>query len=73
MPSISRPQLCPYSLADALEAIQTARPGLIMITMSSGQWDHILEGLYREGAVLLELDDDENPVAAYCAPGKGVH
>jgi hypothetical protein len=41
------------------------RPGYCHATMSIGQWDTILAGAYLAGWVLLELDDDEKPVAAY--------
>jgi hypothetical protein len=36
-----------------------------MVTMSVGQWDMLLQGAYGRGWTLLELDDDEMPVAAY--------
>ncbi|HLD90717.1 MAG TPA: hypothetical protein VI911_06870 [Patescibacteria group bacterium] len=36
------------------------------ITMSIGQWDNFLdEGYYRQDATLIELNDNEYPVAAY--------
>lgn len=44
------------------------RPGELTVTMSAGQWDALLEAAYRSGAVLLELDDAERPVAAYQHP-----
>ena len=34
-------------------------------TMSQNQWDSLLAAAYERGATLLELDDDERPVAAY--------
>jgi hypothetical protein len=37
--------------------------------MSVGQWDGVLAGMYQAGAVLLELDDDERPLAAYQKAG----
>ena len=37
-------------------------------TMSEGQWDTLLAAAYDLGAVLLELDDDENIVRAYRTP-----
>jgi hypothetical protein len=37
--------------------------------MSRGQWDSALAAAYDVGFVLLELDDDEFPVAAYCKTG----
>jgi hypothetical protein len=39
------------------------------MTMSIGQWDALLQGGYDVGFVLLELDDDEQPIAAYCRDG----
>ena len=33
--------------------------------MSTGQWDALLAEAYRRGHTLLELDDNERPVAAY--------
>jgi hypothetical protein len=38
------------------------------VTMSEHQWDALLDLAYSQGAVLLELDDNENPVAAYKLP-----
>ena len=43
----------------------TFAPGTITFTMSVGQWDLLLAEAYRRGHYLLELDDDERPVAAY--------
>ena len=40
-------------------------PGVILVTMSTGQWDALLAEAYRRGHTLLELDDNERPVAAY--------
>ena len=37
----------------------------VIVTMSIGQWDGLLEAAYDAGAVLLELDDNENPIKAY--------
>ncbi|MEX2119580.1 MAG: hypothetical protein WD847_08295 [Pirellulales bacterium] len=33
--------------------------------MSIGQWDQLLAGAYEAGWYLLELDDNEQPVAVY--------
>lgn len=41
------------------------RPGRITITMSVGQWDGLLAAAYEHGCTLLELDENERPVAAY--------
>jgi len=40
-------------------------PGQKIITMSVGQWDDILMSAYNRGWILLELNDDEEAVAAY--------
>ena len=40
--------------------------GIVVITMSIGQWDGFLEAAYDTGHTLLELDQNETPVAAYC-------
>jgi hypothetical protein len=51
-------------------------PGVIVVTMSPGQWTPLLAEAYRRGHTLVELDADEKPVAAYrrcecgiCNPG----
>lgn len=45
-------------------AVILAAPGL-SCTMSVGQWDQTLAAFYDLGAALIELDDDEVPIAAY--------
>lgn len=40
-------------------------PGTVTITMSVGQWDALLAAAYNQGAFLLELDEQEKPVAVY--------
>ena len=42
-------------------------PGTVTLTMSIGQWDALLAEAYRRGHTLLELDNQERPVAAYRA------
>ena len=37
----------------------------VVITMSRGQWDGLLEAAYESGHVLLEVDHNERPVKAY--------
>lgn len=37
----------------------------IIITMSTGQWDALLESAYDSGYILLELNEDQVPVKAY--------
>lgn len=58
-----RPKLDKIRLEEGFKAF--GRPGFV-ITMSVGQWDKFLEeGYYHQGATLIELDKDENPIAAY--------
>ena len=59
---MTRPPLRAVPLADLLPL--GVRPGVVM-TMSRGQWDDTLAASYEPGFVLLELDDNEQPVAAY--------
>lgn len=59
--SMKRPLLEPYPLSEVFPP----RPGTVTITMSIGQWDVLHAVFYQNGAILLELDDDERPVAAY--------
>lgn len=63
---MTRPPLQAVPLADILPL--GSRPVVVM-TMSAGQWDSVLAGWYEAGAVLLELDADERPVAAYQRSG----
>ena len=43
-------------------------PANISITMSIGQkWDAYLDGVYKAGGVIVELDDAERIVALYQA------
>jgi hypothetical protein len=60
-----RPQLNRLPLDRALEFLHQPGAGRCMVTMSVGQWDMLLQGAYGRGWTLLELDDDEMPVAAY--------
>ena len=59
---MTRPPLRAVPLAELLPL--GVRPGVVM-TMSRWQWDATLAASYEAGFVLLELDDDEQPVAAY--------
>lgn len=43
-------------------------PRTLTFTMSVGQWDNLLQAAYDKGAMLIELDDNENPVAFYRKP-----
>ena len=58
---MTRPNLNPIPIAAAIPP----RVGTAVITMSVGQWDALLEAAYLGGWLLLELDDAEQPVAAY--------
>jgi hypothetical protein len=57
----TRPPLRQVPLADWWPP----RSGRLSVTMSPGQWDPVLAAAYAIGAVLLELDHHERPVAAY--------
>jgi hypothetical protein len=63
---LTRPTLRQVPLAAALPI----RPGALVVTMARGQWDALLLAAYQSGALLLELDRDERPVAAYQRPGQ---
>jgi hypothetical protein len=58
---VTRPPLYEIPLSSAVPF----RVGEVTVTMSIGQWDAVLQGMYDAGCVLLELDDEERPVAAY--------
>jgi hypothetical protein len=62
----TRPALRPIPLADGW-----LKAGEVTVTMSTGQWDAVLQASYDAGFVLLELDEDERPVAAYQRAGGG--
>jgi hypothetical protein len=49
-----------------LQSVWPPRRGRVYITMSPEQWDPLLQVSYDEGWILLEVDDNEQPVAAYC-------
>lgn len=40
----------------------------LVITMSPGQWDGLLDEGYNRGALLVEIDQNEQPVKAYQRP-----
>ena len=63
---MTRPLLRSIPLADVLPL--GSRPAVVM-TMSRRQWDTLLQGAYDQGLVLLELDAEERPVAAYQRAG----
>jgi hypothetical protein len=69
---MTRPVLRPLPLDTALAwlaacKLPSGRP-CIAVTLSVGQWTTLHHVFYDQGAVLLELDDDEQPVAAYFSP-----
>jgi hypothetical protein len=61
---MKRPTLNRIPVSEALPI----RPATVTVTMGVGQWDNILLVSYELGFTLLELDDDEHPVAAYRNP-----
>ena len=65
----SRPHLNALDLEEAMAQITGHRPGHVIITMSEGQWDAMLEASYSAGFTLLEVNDEEIPVRAYCRKG----
>lgn len=65
---MKRPTLRSVSLSDVLPLGERSR---LVVTMTLGQWDELLRQAYNDGWVLLELDDDEQPVAAYRKAGTG--
>lgn len=48
-----------------LDMSKIVMPGTLSCTMSIGQWDETLMAFYDIGATLIELDDNERPIAAY--------
>jgi hypothetical protein len=61
---MKRPDLNKIDLNEAMAGF-LGEGGGVTVTMSTGQWDALLQGAYDTGARLLELDADEQPVAAY--------
>ena len=55
--------LTPYPLDKVLPV--GAHPPMLLVTMGEGQWDDLLRQCYDAGWVLLEVDDNEQPVRAY--------
>jgi hypothetical protein len=60
---VTRPALHKIKISD----IVLGR-GVLLFTMSVGQWDMLLQAGYDGGSYILELDDNEIPVAAYQKP-----
>ena len=61
---MQKPDLNEISIVDAFYAMSITS-GQLIVTMSPGQWDALLQAAYNDGAVLLELDEQENPRRAY--------
>ena len=59
---MKRPELHRISLSETI--LSGLRPS-VTVTMSTDQWDSYLAAAYDTGCVLLELDHNEVPVAAY--------
>ena len=66
----TRRDLRPVPLDDAFAALAGHRGGQLIVTMSEGQWDVLLSVAYKAGAILLELDEREQPVRAYQQAGE---
>jgi len=62
--TMKRPELNEVDLSTARTGLFNGRGGLC-VTMSPGQWDALLDEAYRRGALLLEIDQNEQPVRAY--------
>ena len=60
-----KPKLNEVDLQEALAKINGRVKGVIVITMSTGQWDIYLQGIYDMGGILIELNDYEFPIKAY--------
>lgn len=62
---MKRPHLDSVDLGMAVRDMLGGRPG-VYITMSVGQWDLFLkEGYDHQDTTLIELDENEEPIAAY--------
>ncbi len=62
-----RPKLNEIDLDGVMNDLLAGKP-FVVITMSKGQWDELLDLAYTDGRTLLELDRNEKPVAAYRGP-----
>ncbi len=69
MVKVRRPPLRSIPLSEVLPL--GVKPEVV-VTMSRGQWDVTLQGAYDLGFVLLELDLQEQPIAAYQRAAGGV-
>lgn len=58
---VNRPIMEQIPIGDAIPP----KPGTVLLTVSVGQWSALHGEAYRRGHTLLELDENERPVAAY--------
>jgi hypothetical protein len=66
MTAITRPDWRSYPVDDVLAMVLQARAGTMVLTISVGQTADAFHRVgYDDGAYILELDADEQPVAAY--------
>jgi hypothetical protein len=61
---MKQPALNEIDLDEVMKNLLTGKP-CVVITMSRGQWDKLLDSAYTSGHILLELDRNEKPVRAY--------
>lgn len=66
----NRPQLSKLNVVPMQFVASLANTPIRVATMSEGQWDVLLNTLYNQGFYLLELDENENPVAVYWNGGE---
>lgn len=59
---LKRPKLNKISEKSFFEGL--SQP-MVLITMSPGQWDKLLQIAYDHGHTLLELDENEIPINIY--------
>ena len=62
---MKRPKLKMMDLKKAIEEMLGGGKPCCSITMSTGQWDNLLQISYDHGWILLEVNENEIPVAAY--------
>ena len=61
---MKRPKLNKIDLKGMMADFLDGRAGVV-VTLSPGQWDKLLQAAYDAGHTLLELDAYEVPVRAY--------
>jgi len=62
---MKQPKLNEIDLEGTLAGILRGSGGGLVVTLSPGQWDTLLQAAYDKGATLLEIDKNELPVKAY--------